>query len=705
MLLLPKGTIHVISDIHGEDKKLRHVLSSRWNTVSVADGESALNATRTLHPDLVVTDVMMPGQDGFDFVAAVRADPALAATPVLMLSARAGAEAVSEGFAGGADDYLPKPFRSQDLVDRVASRLAAVERERNGHRLTAGLMQLDAAVQSADSIAEILDAVLASPVGCGGATAVAIGVVADGEDHVQFHFAGAVPTELRDRYHVARLGSPLVGVDVIEGGHRMVIPDTMNLPPRYQHAVQDTAGYVRACVAHPLRASSGHVVGVLTLLWAQPRQFPDAELDMFNRTADITQAALNRIRLMAREHRIAVDFQEHLLDLDRGSTSAVVSAVYQPAGEAMRVGGDWYSATNLDHPGRVGISVGDVVGHGLPAAIVMSRLRAAVTVSALTAPDPAVVLGALDRYAVTVAGARCATVAYAVVDTTAEGARVSYLCAGHPYPLLVSPEQGPVFLREGRRPPVAVNADYEFGPTGTADLPPGSLILLYTDGLIERAGETLEDGFGRLQAAAAECADLPVESVCVELLDRLTPPGGYRDDVAVLALRPSHAARTQLRRGSARYAGTRPDGARPVAGLADRRRRRSGSCSGDSVGGRGSRHQCDRTRQSLRTAHDGFDRGVCSGRRNFGHRQRFRSLGGRFIGQPAQSAAGPRTHLDERTRRPDRHHPHARRHQGDAAVRPRGRQLGPASRPLPALRRVPRGAGCDGCWPTGARWR
>jgi anti-sigma regulatory factor (Ser/Thr protein kinase) len=68
------------------------------------------------------------------------------------------------------------------------------------------------------------------------------------------------------------------------------------------------------------------------------------------------------------------------------------------------------------------------------------------------------------------------------------------------------------------------------------------LIVLYTDGLIERAGETLEDGFGRLQAAAAECADLPVESVCVELLDRLAPPGGYRDDVAVLALRPSHAA-------------------------------------------------------------------------------------------------------------------------------------------------------------------
>ncbi|MFQ2844187.1 ATP-binding protein [Mycobacterium sp. TY813] len=71
--------------------------------------------------------------------------------------------------------------------------------------------------------------------------------------------------------------------------------------------------------------------------------------------------------------------------------------------------------------------------------------------------------------------------------------------------------------------------------------PPGSLVLLYTDGLIERAGETLDRGFDRLKAAAVECADLPVESVCAELLHRMTPPGGYRDDVVVLAVRPRHA--------------------------------------------------------------------------------------------------------------------------------------------------------------------
>lgn len=537
--------------IADDNADMRHhldrVLSAHWDTVLAADGESALEATRSLRPDAIVTDVMMPGIDGFALVAAIRADPELAATPVLMLSARAGAEAVDEGYAGGADDYLPKPFRSQELVDRVKSRLSAVARERDRQRRAAAsdLVQLDAALQAADSVAGIMDALLQSSSGSADAATVAVGIL-DGERHIRFEYAGHLPGELRDRYHVTRLDSPVVGADVVRTGESMVIPDTFDLPPRYEHAVQDTAGSVRACVAHPLVDHSARVVGVLALLWPAPRQFEGAELDAFSRMAELTSSALDRVRVLAREHRIAVDFQEHLLDLDRGSTAAVVAAVYQPAGEAMRVGGDWYSVTPLDRAGRLGISVGDVVGHGLPAAIVMSRLRAAVAASALTAGEPGAVLGALDRYGASVAGARCATVAYAMVEVESETgcATVSYSCAGHPYPLLVFPDGRAVFLTSGRRLPIAIKEhdarDYPADATATANLPPGSLILLYTDGLIERAGETLDDGLARLQHAAAECAGRPVESVCTEVLARMAPPTGYRDDVVVLALRPGH---------------------------------------------------------------------------------------------------------------------------------------------------------------------
>ena len=175
-----------------------------------------------------------------------------------------------------------------------------------------------------------------------------IGVL-DGERYIRFEYAGHLPRELRDRYHVTELDSPVVGADIVRTGESMVITDTFDLPPRYQHAVQDTAGSVRACVAHPLRDHADRVIGVLALLWPTPREFEATELDAFGRVAELTSSALERVR-MAREHRIAVDFQEHLLDLDRGSTAAVVAAVYQPAGEAMRVGGDWYSVTRWTAP-------------------------------------------------------------------------------------------------------------------------------------------------------------------------------------------------------------------------------------------------------------------------------------------------------------------------------------------------------------------
>ncbi len=352
------------------------------------------------------------------------------------------------------------------------------------------------------------------------------------------------------------------------------------------------------------------------MLWPTPREFDPAELDWAAQIAGkMTQSAVDRIRSAQREHRIAVDFQDHLLDLDHGSTAAVVAAVYQPGGEAMRVGGDWYLVVPLKQDGQVAISVGDVVGHGLPAAIAMSRLRAAVAASALTDSDPAAVLATLDRYAATVPGARCATVSYAVIDTgpdalTPDGAaRISYSCAGHPYPLLVTPDQPPVFLSAGRRPPVAAWESRLKQNTAVHLLPAGSVVLLYTDGLIERPGETLDEGFARLQGAAAYRADLPVGDLCAELLDRMAPPGGYTDDVVLLALRPCHSSArsfaTVVPAALSHIAG----GAAPVAArLACRRGRRSAAGSRHPVGHRGGGDQCDRARQRQRCPQDGLHR-------------------------------------------------------------------------------------------------
>ncbi|MBF6330431.1 SpoIIE family protein phosphatase [Nocardia transvalensis] len=541
--------------IADDNADMRHhldrILSTRWDTLLAADGESALRAVRERRPDVIVTDVMMPGLTGFEFVTALRADPVSASIPVLMLSARAGSESASEGFAHGADDYLPKPFASQELIDRVAARLAAAARERAGRRRRdadvlreTALAQLDAALQATDTVAGILAALLDSPIGSAHAAAAAIAVLDSETDRIRIEYAGAVPTELRDRYHLLDLDAPVPVVDVIRTGRPSIVTDLATLDSRYRRFAEDTSHYLRALVIHPLRDGANRVFGALTLLWSDARPFGHTDLDILARTAEMTETALTRVQVLAREHRIAVSFQEHLLDLDRRSTSAVVSAVYQPAGEAMRVGGDWYLVTPLDQPGRLGISVGDVVGHGLPAAIVMSRLRAALAATALTAADPATVLDTLDRYAATVSGARCATVTYAVLDSQAGS--IDYIGAGHPYPLLLTPDGSANFLAAGRRPPLAAWRGCGAEPAGHARLPPGSLVLLYTDGLIERPDETLDEGFERLREAVASCSHLPVGAVCAELLDRMAPPGGYTDDVALLAVRTTHSTQHSL---------------------------------------------------------------------------------------------------------------------------------------------------------------
>jgi signal transduction histidine kinase/FixJ family two-component response regulator len=533
---------------------LERVLSTRWRTVIVNDGQEAIESTRRLRPDVVVTDVMMPRLDGFELVAAIRADPALAAIPVLMLSARAGSDAVREGYAGGADDYLPKPFRSQDLIDRVAARLSAAARERVSRRSSderaqhaLDFAQLDAALQAADSSVAIVEALQGAAFVTGEPPIICLGLLDAEGKNLRFQYGSPVPPEMRDRYHIASMDTPIVPVDVIRTGQPMIITDTVNLPPRYRHVVSETVDAVRSCVSQPLRGSDGKTIGSLGMLWPTPREFDPAELDWAAQVAMVTQSAVDRIRNAQREHRIAVDFQDHLLDLDHGSTAAVVAAVYQPGGEAMRVGGDWYLAMPLERQGQIAISVGDVVGHGLPAAIAMSRLRAGVAASALTDADPGAVLANLDRYAAKVPGARCATVSYAVIDDgsdpdTGDGiARISYSCAGHPYPLLVAPDRAPEFLSEGRRPPVAAWESLKRN-TAMHELPTGSVILLYTDGLIERPGEALDHGFSRLLGAAAYRADFPVGDLCDELLERMAPPGGYTDDVVLLALRPCHSS-------------------------------------------------------------------------------------------------------------------------------------------------------------------
>ncbi|WP_249522168.1 SpoIIE family protein phosphatase [Modestobacter marinus] len=205
---------------------------------------------------------------------------------------------------------------------------------------------------------------------------------------------------------------------------------------------------------------------------------------------------------------------------------------YEPAAGTLEVGGDWYDVVDLPG-GGYGVVVGDVVGRGLDAAAVMGQLRSAGRALLLESRSPAHVLSALDRFAALVPGATCSTVFCAVVDPIAGS--LQYSSAGHPPALLVD-EHGRVTQLEGARGlPLAV-LEGAVRPQTDVALPPGSTLLLYTDGLVERRDEALDEGIARASAALVDGRHLATAPLSRLLTDQLLADAPD-DDVAFLLYR------------------------------------------------------------------------------------------------------------------------------------------------------------------------
>lgn len=210
---------------------------------------------------------------------------------------------------------------------------------------------------------------------------------------------------------------------------------------------------------------------------------------------------------------------------------------YEPAVPPLEIGGDWYDVLPIgDH--RIGIVVGDCVGRGLPAAAIMGQLRSSARALLINGAEPALLLDQLDLAASLIPNAYCTTVFLAVLDT--ESGVLQYSNAGHMPAMLAQPESGTSMLNDARSVPLAVRRDQP-RPQASRLLPAGSTLMLFTDGLVERKHESIDDGIARAAAALVETMTLPLDAVAGVVLRELAPVTGYDDDVAMVIYRHQRA--------------------------------------------------------------------------------------------------------------------------------------------------------------------
>ncbi|KUI27564.1 histidine kinase [Mycobacterium sp. IS-1742] len=602
-----------------------------YEVTAVSDGRQALDSIRSDLPDLVVSDVMMPGVDGLELLAALRTESRTAALPVLLLSARAGQESSIEGLHAGADDYLVKPFAAAELLARVRANVA-LARLRNHHSRwrTALIDSLQEAFFVCDERGAIIEinAAFTDILGYGPEglpyepeqpwwpdpaidpegyrqTSQAFGGVMehsrgdftfpvvhrDGHrlwvnasfnpardpDTGQRVAVGTFRDVTAEHYTVQRetalaaLNEQLAEADTLDGAlraavgelHRLwqarrvlavtfpgadtdVDPDIICAGEPVQWAdltVRQRHTITRLRDANVLTADTGeygtagitlqHPRGVL-VLWIElleRRPFTPEDHTLLTVLAGRLGQGLQRVHRLDQQRETALTLQHAILGPARLPGGFAVR--YHPATRPLQVGGDWYDVVDLDG-GCIGLVVGDCVGHDLEAATVMGQLRSACRALLLDQPSPKAALAGLDRFAARLPGARCTTVWCAVLSP--HSGELVYSSAGHPPPILVDSDGGTRVLDDARGFALALRPEQE-RPEARVTLSARTTLLLYTDGLVERRRASLETGIGRAADLVAEGRSDGLDAVADRLMSRLSPDGGYQDDVALLLYR------------------------------------------------------------------------------------------------------------------------------------------------------------------------
>jgi len=285
---------------------------------------------------------------------------------------------------------------------------------------------------------------------------------------------------------------------------------------------------IRSLLGVPIMAA-GEVIGVLHVGSRRPREFTADDVQLLELAADRAGTA-GQIRSQKLEQATALALQRSLLPTTLPQLPGVDLAARYVPGHALGIGGDWYDVFILPS-GWLGVVIGDVSGHGLASAVVMGRVRSALRAYTLVTEDPAEALTLLDRKVRHFEAGSLTTAMYALISPDRSIVHIS--TAGHLPPVLAAPGEVPRILPLPADPPLGIDITRRKRRTTTVGLPPGAVLVFYTDGLVERRGELIDLGLDRLVRAITPA---PAEQLCEKVMAAvgLDEP---TDDVALLVVR------------------------------------------------------------------------------------------------------------------------------------------------------------------------
>jgi GAF domain-containing protein/anti-sigma regulatory factor (Ser/Thr protein kinase) len=412
------------------------------------------------------------------------------------------------------------------------------EAEQRALRRAARLQEVTARLARAVTTEDAARAILRGATGGVGADAAAIALASDDGQSLR-----VVPGMISGG--TLRLQSPIsIGVSdravvahVYRNGRAMWIPSPDVWRSRFEDGFETQNALGRCLYAVPIVAK-GEAIGALVVYFQQERPAPSAEdAELIRSFAHQAGVALERARAYEVEHEAAMTLQRNLMP--EGTAHAVnveADGRYLPATRGVHVGGDWYDI--VDRPdGAVAFAVGDIAGHGLQAAAAMGQVRSAWRALALSMTQPSTILASLDRFATGVDGAFFSTILTMLLDPSSGELR--YASAGHPPALVLEPDGSTRFLEGGRSVPLGLPFDLP-RPQATERLSSGAVLVVYTDGLVERREEPLDRGLERLAEAATGVRGGTLKEISDALLELVAED--RHDDVALLTIGPRRLA-------------------------------------------------------------------------------------------------------------------------------------------------------------------